>query len=519
MEVVVRTEAGEAEVDVAWRDAGPTASPPELGHLVARVTGRRTPPTISVDGRRWPAGTPLAHVGLRRGSVIDTGPGAGAIAERDAGGGAAGGGVLTRVVVVAGQGAGRRRDLPPGRYRIGPGVGRGELGDGSVGATMVEITVPVERAELADLDDRLLVVGPAPPRPPSGASLGPPGADGTTAFNRPPRPVAEPQPPPVSVPEGSRPIAEPRRFPLLALVAPLPVAVALAAALGHWRFLLVGLMSPVLLGANWFEERRSRAAERRRAVAADAASVAELRAALEDRHRADLGRARRAQPTLAEALDWVHEAAPALWARRADHPDAFTIPIGIGSQPWSPPLAHPPGALGHAEKLAVGLGSLPAVPIAVGLRPSGGLSDGLGGGLALVGPADATASVARGVLLVLAALHGPADVRFVVAVDAGGAGAWEWVKWLPHADRHRGAAVVTRPRTCSSRPARTCPRHHRSSSPSARRGGTDGMRRCAASSPQDRSASWGCASSSRSCRPRAPRWSTCRRTAGAGSTS
>ncbi len=302
MQIVVRTATAEAELDVLVDERAAAVT---VGDVVERVTMRPAPPTVHVDGRLLPSSTPMHAAGVRRASVVDltadpAPPGPAADVE---------------VAVVAGVGTGRRRPLTHGRYRLGPGRGAGDLADGVVEQVAAELTTT--RPVRLDLDDRVVIVR----RTGGGRGVaGPAGADGTIAFNRPPRPAAEPAAPAIDVPAGGREAGRAAPLPLLALAAPLPVAVAIAAVLGEWRYLLFGLLSPVMLLANWIEDRRTRARERRRAAAADARARRALRAELARRHAADVERARREQPDLAELIGWAEAGGPRLWERRRGRP-------------------------------------------------------------------------------------------------------------------------------------------------------------------------------------------------------
>ena len=119
--------------------------------------------------------------------------------------------------------------------------------------------------------------------------------------------------------------------------------------------------------------------------------------------------------------------------RRSGSPTSPSSPIASLAAPRRcGPTAR---AAGRPFALAVGEG--PAGPLLVELAP--------GEALALVGPPDATAAVARGLVLRLAEAHGPADL----AIDATAARRelWRWTDWLPHtggplAD-HAAGAVAT----------------------------------------------------------------------------
>lgn len=471
MELAIRTPAGAADVTLRDHPADTT-----IGELIAHCTGTTEPLVVIVAGRTMHASTPIAAAGLVSGVVIDVA--APALDSDDGDGGGDGhdghdGPQDVEIATLAGIGSGRRRTLSSGRYRLGPGATAGtaaELSTGSVDDPVLELAVgtagnvgvvacateaperpgptldgrplspsgPADtawRTEILRVSDRALAVTPVDVRPP--VRRGAPHPErGTIGFNRPPRPPVEPDPPPLSVPAGGRDVGTSRRFPLLAVSVPIPIAVGMAALLGNWRYLLFGLLSPLMGMANWIEERRNRRDERARSNQADDAATIAFRAAVTTRFGEDLARRRRAQPTMADVLRSVEHADPSIWARRAGHPDAFHLPLGLADVPWKPTLSREPGSLAAADEIVADLGPLPSVPVVVDLANERGLG--------IVGDGTDARAVARAVVTTAATLHGPVDLDIVVCTTQGAS--WEWSKWLPH------IRVAGHPRVLSTTP-------------------------------------------------------------------
>jgi len=83
-------------------------------------------------------------------------------------------------------------------------------------------------------------------------------ADGVFLVNRRFPDRREPfRPPSVALPTPA-PDDDSRGLPVLAMVLPLVLAVALAVFLHSYLYLLFGLLSPIMLGGNWWTERRRR---------------------------------------------------------------------------------------------------------------------------------------------------------------------------------------------------------------------------------------------------------------------
>ncbi|MFV0309191.1 MAG: FtsK/SpoIIIE domain-containing protein [Desertimonas sp.] len=425
MEVVVRSRSSEAEVRLETADPEAT-----LADALALPLGRAAPAFVVVDGRRTATASPLHHAGLRRGTVIEVPAGTSHHGVGDARPCPEPTAPVAELVTIAGVGAGRRRPLAPGRYHLGPGAGVHDWDIGTVHDRRRQIVVPHRGSvhERIELDDRVIELRPLPPvaadivsgspRPRRHTAVA---ADGTTTFNRPPRRQPADAAEPITVPDAHRRRDERRSFPLLAMLAPLPIAVGLAYALGSWRFALFGLMAPIMAVANMVEERRSRRREVRRATRADRAAGATLAAEIAERHAEATEDARRIHPDLSELVSWVERTSPRLWERRAGHADAFHIAIGWGDTPWAVPLHRSRSSIDVAEAVATH-DRLRGVPVTVDLRNEGGI--------ALVGDRTTARAAARALLLTAAALHGPADLTIVVGSTAGRE--WEWVKWLPH---------------------------------------------------------------------------------------
>ncbi|MGW7417317.1 FHA domain-containing protein, partial [Streptomyces sp. NPDC054863] len=118
-------------------------------------------------------------------------------------------------------------------------------------------------------------------------------------------------------------------------------------------------------------------------------------------------------PDAATLLLTALQPGPRLWERGPAHPESLVLRLGTADR-------SAPG----------GAGTLPAVPVTVGLREAGALG--------LAGPRARLAGLARSVVAQLAALHSPTDLE-IVLISADRARSteertqeWGWLGWLPH---------------------------------------------------------------------------------------
>ncbi|MFI9275909.1 type VII secretion protein EccCa [Kitasatospora sp. NPDC052896] len=123
-----------------------------------------------------------------------------------------------------------------------------------------------------------------------------------------------------------------------------------------------------------------------------------------------------------------------VWERRPGDPDFGQVRIGTGTQRLATPITLPPTApldrlepltAQAVQRLVATHGTLDAMPMTVALR---GFRH-----LALAGDPETVHGVTRSLLAQLTTLHSPEDLVLAVACGPGSAAAWEWTKWLPHA--------------------------------------------------------------------------------------
>ncbi|WP_420437495.1 FtsK/SpoIIIE domain-containing protein [Candidatus Poriferisocius sp.] len=250
-------------------------------------------------------------------------------------------------------------------------------------------------------------------------------ASGKIAFNRPPRTAHPVRPDPLPIPaEDVQNSPRAITFGWAALAGPLLVG-ALMAVLYSPYMALFALLSPVMMGANWFDNRRRHRVERRRSQRRAQDSLIDFQVAAQAAHAAEIRRCRDLHPHLAEAVRRIRQPSVRLWERRPDHDDFMSLVAAQGSVPFVPELAasgHQPAA--EAVTVLEQLGPIPHSPISVDLGP--------GKMLGLVGPRGATIAIARGLLIQAVSFHGPADLAVLVAADEITSPAWAWTAWLPH---------------------------------------------------------------------------------------
>ena len=122
-----------------------------------------------------------------------------------------------------------------------------------------------------------------------------------------------------------------------------------------------------------------------------------------------------------------------LWDRRRADVDFLRTRFGTGTIIWrnlsvpdngTPIQPSDEFMVTEARALAARYGSTPGLPLVADLDNAGDV--------AIVGPPDAVAAVARAILAQAAVFHAPDDVAFALACPSDALEQWRWLSWLPH---------------------------------------------------------------------------------------
>ncbi|TYP86846.1 FtsK/SpoIIIE domain-containing protein [Blastococcus xanthinilyticus] len=317
------------------------------------------------------------------------------------------------------------------------GSANGTLLDGEP-VTGDEDGVEVRPGQLVRLGDTQLEIGPART---SDAAVEPAGP-GARAFVRAPRLLPAEREVRIELPQEPR-AREPRRFPLVMILAPVVVGVVLAAVMRSPLYLVFAVAGPLMMVGNTVADRRQGAREDRRAREEHQRELARALARIETALREETARRRVAHPDPPEALLTAVLPGRRLWERRRDDPDALDLRLGAADLPARVVVTERSGRGEPSEQRTV-----PAVPAVVPLREAGVLG--------LAGPAGPLAGLLRWVVLQLAVHHPPRDLALTVLAPRG-RDDWNWVRWLPHARPAGGegpvALVGNDPETVSTRVA------------------------------------------------------------------
>ncbi|MEU5976848.1 FtsK/SpoIIIE domain-containing protein [Streptomyces sp. NPDC047315] len=395
-------------------------------------------PALYRGAERLPDDRPVGELELRPGGLLGIGgplplPGA----EPDG---------VAELRAVGGTGAGAVFRLPPGEYAVGSDPHHPlHLAAEGLPGTAAHLKVAADgtanvraAADGVRLDDApvpewtpfpvggILTAGPVllelaePSRP--DAALQPSEDGAGLDYNRPPRLL----PPPVR--DKFRlpmPPAKPPRNPLqlVMIFAPLAMALVAVVVFGNIRFLVFGLLSPVIAiasqvsnkrrGKENYEDQMKEYEQRKTELDADVAEavLAEQRAR----------RAACPDPALVTLI--ATGPRQRLWERRWRDDDFLVLRLGVADRPAYLELEDPT----EAEHRRMLTRTTHAVPVAVSLRAAGVI--GVAGG-AVADP------LVRWLVGQSAVLHSPSDLRICVLSGnrdrAGDAERWSWLHWLPH---------------------------------------------------------------------------------------
>ncbi|MER8236349.1 FtsK/SpoIIIE domain-containing protein [Streptomyces sp. NPDC094049] len=418
-------------------EADPESPTGELAdHLHERLRGGapHERPALYRGATALPADQPMATAGLRSGSLLSLGGPAPEAGPEPEG--------VVELRAVGGADAGVVFRLPPGDYEMGSAATcRIRLRAEGLAATAARLkvradgTATVARAQQDHVtrDDTevrdwtawplgsVLTVGPvllelAAPSVPD-AALQPSGDGVGLDYNRPPRllppPVANRFQLPVPPAEPAR-----NRLQLTLIFAPLLMAAVTVVIFNNPRFLVFGLLSPVIAIASQLSNKRRgkesheeqlKEYEKRKAALEDDVTEAVL---AEQRAR------RLAAPDPASALLIATGPRQRLWERRWRDDDFLLMRLGAADLPALVELQDP-SEPEHRRRIDR---TTHAVPVTVPLRDRGVM--GLAG--------DAAEPLARWLVAQAAVLHSPSDLRICVLSGTTGADRWSWVHWLPH---------------------------------------------------------------------------------------
>jgi DNA segregation ATPase FtsK/SpoIIIE, S-DNA-T family len=396
-----------------------------------------------------PRGGPLADVGLRHGDRLLL------AAERDVRAPEQpAAGASLELSVVGGPSSGRRFPLQPGEHVLGrdpgcdvvlddPALSSRHLrltigGGGDVTATDLgsrngtslegetldaETATPVPAGAVLRAGRTLLRVEAPRPAAASPAAR----ADGTVAFNRPPRvrrPLEEavrPFPPPPETPQRGR-------LPLAASLVPLVLGLVLYFVTGYPTMLFFSALSPVMAITTYVEDRRTGRKGFAKHSREYRQRVTELRDELEDARRRELHARRDASPAAPELLARARGLDAALWERRPGDSDFLRARLGTADRPSLFGLGleqgGDPALRKEVEELGSWYSTAADVPVDVALLELGAVG--------LCGPADRVDALGRWLVAQAATLHSPREVVVAAALGDARVADWQWLLWLPH---------------------------------------------------------------------------------------
>lgn len=251
----------------------------------------------------------------------------------------------------------------------------------------------------------------------------------TIAFNRSPRVVPRYAPRTVEAPTPPDPVAS-GRLPVVALLAPVVMGVALYSVTRSLLSLVFVALTPLLMAGTHLDRRvtdRKRLASQTSEFRDGLARlVSDLDAGIETERRLRLDEV----PATAELVEAAIALGPLLWCRRPEDDDFLTLRVGLGSAASRTRVTLPPrgsavaGLWAELEETRERYGTVAGVPVLIDLRTCGALG--------VAGPPDRLDGAARALVAQLVCLHSPAELCVAGLASARSRSRWGWLAWLPH---------------------------------------------------------------------------------------
>ncbi|PPS87891.1 FtsK/SpoIIIE domain-containing protein [Streptomyces sp. MH60] len=445
-------------------DADPESTVGDIAEELARQVGVAGAQVIPIghQGQAGAGGAPLVYVDgyavdpsatvvgspLREGAVVSLQDPSGCLPGEPTG--------LVELRVVGGPGAGFVHRLGVGKYDIGSGpAAYVRIEDPEVDARALTLSVATDGtckvAVHGDKEGVTLDGEPVKDRDGDDWPLGgqiavgnslvelaryaPPNAalkwseDGVGLdYNRPPRLRPAERQTNFRLPSPPREY-EARPLPWLMALTPLVGAVVAVAVFGRWYYLIMAGLSPILLFANYFNDKKHGRKSHAKQVKEYEEQKARIEKDAQDALVAERNDRRQAIPDPAVVLSIGTGPRTRLWERRRTDRDHLLLRVGTGRLP-SEVVLDDPEQDDHRRQVTW---KIEDAPVALSLR-------GLGV-VGIAGPGDSARALGRWAVAQTAALHSPMDVQFYVLSENSAQSEWDWVRWLPHARPSGGQDV------------------------------------------------------------------------------
>ncbi|WP_055532609.1 FtsK/SpoIIIE domain-containing protein, partial [Streptomyces graminilatus] len=247
-------------------------------------------------------------------------------------------------------------------------------------------------------------------------------------YNRPPRLRAPDRQTKFRLPSPPRDF-EARPLPWLMALTPLVGAIVAVAVFGKWYYLIMAGLSPIMLFANYFMDKKHGRKSHAKQVKEYKEQKARIEKDAQDALVAERQDRRHAIPDPATVLSLGTGPRTRLWERRRTDRDHLLLRVGTGRLP-SEVVLDDPERDEHRRQVTW---KIEDAPVALSLRSLGVVG--------MAGPGDSARALGRWAVAQTAALHSPMDVQFYVLSESTAQGSWDWVRWLPHARPSGGQDV------------------------------------------------------------------------------
>ena len=281
----------------------------------------------------------------------------------------------------------------------------------AVGDSILEVRRPTEQTTIGRADSGTSSPSPRVSRDPW-----------RIPFVRVPRALHAFEPAAVAAPRRQGP-ASAGNGGLIPAVLGLVGAIAMALLLHQMMFLVFGAMGALVALGTWGAQRLGFVRSRKGADRAFDAAVRRFTDALLAQQAGAMTAHRATTPAIDSAVRAMTTRSASLWSVRASDPDAFTVSLGIGEVSWTPRVTGTDGdTQAHVWSVIEGTSRLMGVHVGTAVTDKQVI--------AVVGPLDEAAAVARAMVIQLAASSGPADWQLGIVAEA--LREWEGLAWLQH---------------------------------------------------------------------------------------